>query len=137
MPEYILLFGHAATNSFPVVFPNLLNSPTLAIEAKVLMPGKEDYVRLGWVDAVVTAQVGSGTKLMGGEPHRVISGLHELHLPAPALPFRLRFTPRDYITAWSIEVYERVIAPATEPIDLDAYLIYQKLQQLEAKIDAL
>jgi hypothetical protein len=137
MPAYNLLFSHGATNSQPVLFPNIMSVPTLAIDAKILVPGKDKWVRVGWVEAVVMAQAGSATKPVSGQPLRVVEGLHEFHLPTPDLPFQLRFIPRDYITAWSIEVYERIIAPAIEPIGLDANLIFGKLLDLEAKIDAL
>jgi hypothetical protein len=137
MSAYTLLFSHGATNSFPVLFPNILNVPILAIDAQILVPGKEKWVRVGWVEPVTLAQVGAATRPISGQPLRVVEGFHEFELKPPDLPYQLRFIPRDYITAWSIDVYERIIAPATEPIDLDSALIYQKLQDLEAKIDAL
>jgi hypothetical protein len=137
MPAYTLLFSHESTNSRSVLFPNVISVPTLAIDAKILVPGKEKWIRVGWVEPVVMAQVGSGTKTVSGQPLRVVEGLHEFHLVIPDLPFKLRFIPRDYITAWSIDVYERIVAPAIEPIGLDANLIFAKLLDLEAKIDAL
>jgi hypothetical protein len=137
MADYNLIFSHEATNNQPVLFPNAISVPTLAINAQILVPGKDKWVRVGWVEPVVLAQVGSGSLNVSGKPIAVIEGVHEFHLSTPDLPYKLRFTPRDWMTAWSIDVYERIIAPATEPIDLDSALIYQKLQDLEAKIDAL
>jgi hypothetical protein len=137
MPSYNLLFSHVATNSQPVLFPTVISVPTLAIDAKILVPGKDKWIRVGWVEPVVLAQVGAATKPVSGQPQRVVEGVHEFRLSAPDLPFQLRFMPREWITAWSIDVYERVIAPTTEPIGLDSNLIYQKLLDLEAKVDAL
>jgi hypothetical protein len=137
MPAYNLLFSHIANTSQPILFPNVMTVPTLAIDAKILVPGKDKWIRVGWVEAVVTAQVGAATKDVSGQPWRVVEGLHEFQLPAPDLPFKLRFIPRDYITAWSIDVYERIIEPTTEPIGLDTNLLWGKLLDLEAKIDAL
>ena len=137
MPAYTLLFSHAATTSQPVLFPNVLSVPTLAIDARILVPGKDKWVRVGWVEPVVMAQAGSATKPVSGQPTRVVKGFHEFHLATPDTPFQLRFIPRDYITDWAIDVYERIVAPAIEPIGLDASLIFQKLLDLEAKIDAL
>jgi hypothetical protein len=101
------------------------------------VPGKDKWIRVGWVEPVVMAQVGAATKPVSGQPLRVVEGLHEFHLITPDLPFKLRFVPRDYIAAWSVDVYERIIAPATEPIGLDTNLLWGKLLDLEAKIDAL
>jgi hypothetical protein len=137
MPAYNLLFSHVANTSQPILFPNEISVPTLGIDAKILVPGKDKWIRVGWVEAVVMAQVGAATKPVSGQPWRVVEGLHEFHLPTPQLPFKLRFIPRDYITAWSIDVYERIIAPTLEPIGLDTNLIWGKLLDLEAKIDAL
>jgi hypothetical protein len=137
MPAYTLLFSYESTNARPVLFPTVISASTLAIDAKILVPGKEKWIRVGWVEPVVMAQVGAATKAVSGQPWRVVEGLHEFHLVTPDLPYQLRFIPRDYITAWSIDVYERIIEPTTEPIGLDANLIFGKLLDLEAKIDAL
>jgi hypothetical protein len=137
MPAYNLLFSHVANTSQPILFPNEISVPTLAIDAKILVPGKDKWIRVGWVEPVVMAQVGAATKPVSGQPLRVVEGLHEFHLFTPDLPFKLRFIPRDYITAWSVDVYERIVAPATEPIGLDTNLLWGKLLDLEAKIDAL
>jgi hypothetical protein len=137
MPAYNLLFSHTATNALPVLFPTELSVPTLAIDARILVPGKDKWVRVGWIEPVVMAQAGSATKPVSGQPHRLVRGFHEMHIMTPDLPFQLRVMPRDYITTWAIDVYERVIAPTTEPIGLDSNLIYQKLLDLEAKVDAL
>jgi hypothetical protein len=137
MPAYTLLFSHGATTNQPVLFPNVMTVPILAIDAKILVPGKDKWVRVGWIEPVVVAQVGAATKPVSGQPLRVVEGLHEFHLISPDLPFQLRFMPREWITAWSVDVYERIIAPTTEPIGLDSNLIYQKLLDLEAKVDAL
>jgi hypothetical protein len=137
MVSYSLLFAQAGVTNQPVLCAPLLTVPTLAIDAKILVPGKAHWVRVGWVEAVAVAQVGSGTQLVAGQPLRVVEGLHEFEIPTPDLPYQLRFIPREWMTSWSIEVYERIIEPTTEPVNLDSALIYQKLQDLEAKIDAL
>lgn len=137
MPSYSLVFAQGGTSNQPVLCAPLLTMPTLAIDAKILVPGKAHWVRLGWVEAVTIATVGTGTQLIAGQPVRVVEGFHEFEIPAPDLPYQLRFIPREWMTAWSIDVYERIIEPTTEPVNLDSALIYQKLQDLEAKIDAL
>jgi hypothetical protein len=137
MADYNLIFSHGGTTNQPVLFPNVMTVPILAIDAKILVPGKDKWVRVGWIEPVVFAQVGSATKPVSGQPQAVIEGVHEFHLVAPDLPYQLRFIPREWMYVWSIDVYERIIEPTTEPIGLDANLIFGKLLDLEAKIDAL
>lgn len=137
MVEYDLIFSHGGTTNQPVLFPNVMTVPILAIDAKILVPGKDKWVRVGWIEPVVIAQVGSATKPVSGQSQTVFEGVHEFQLSAPDLPYQLRFTPRDWMYVWSIDVYQRVIAPTTEPIGLDTNLLWGKLLDLEAKIDAL
>jgi hypothetical protein len=136
MASYNLLFSHGAATSFPVLLPNLIYNPILAIDAKILVDGKE-WIRVGWIEPVVLASVGSGTKMVSGQPHRVVKGLHEFQLVPPDLPYQIRVMPKHYVTAWSIDVYEKIVIPTAEPIGLDAYLLSQQIKDLEAKIDAL
>lgn len=137
MVSYSLLFAQLGVTNQPKLCSPLISVPTLAIDAKILVPGKAHWVRVGWVEAVTMANVGAGTHLVAGQPIGVVEGLHEFEIPTPDLPYQLRFIPREWITEWSIEVYERIIEPTTEPVNLDSALLYQKLQDLEAKIDAL
>jgi hypothetical protein len=138
MASYNLLFSHGATTSAPVLFPNLLYNPVLAFDAKILLERGKDWIRVGWVEPVVLASLGaSGTKLVSGTPHRIVKGFHEVQLMPPDLPFQLKFMPKRYVLAWSIDVYEKIVIPTAEPIGLDAYLLSQQIKDLEAKIDAL
>ena len=136
MADYTLIFSQGGTTSLPVLTTHFLTVPVIAIEAKILVEGK-DWVRVGWVEPVVVATIGNGTKLISGQPERVTRGFHEFRLNPPELPYQLLFMPREWVTAWELNVYERNIIPVTEPIELDSNLIYQKLLDLEAKIDAL
>lgn len=133
MAEYNLLFSHSATNALPVLFPPIIEVPVIVIKADILMARGADWIRVGWVQAVSGSAIG----LINGEPKRVNKGRQEFQLEVPEYPYQLAFTPRSYIEAWSILVYEKILEPQAVPLSLDSNLVYQKLVDVEAKIDAL
>jgi hypothetical protein len=133
MLDYILLASHSGLNADPVLFAELITSPTIAIEATILGPNGTKWIRVGWVEAVSESPIGP----VSGHPQRLNRGQQEFNLAIPATPYQLRFMPQQWVKNWTIKIYQRAIPPALEPVALDANLIFQKLLDLEAKIDAL
>jgi hypothetical protein len=133
MPEYDLVFSHTASNNQPVIFPDIFTGPTIAIEADILVQNKPTWYQVGWVQALTGSSIGS----IRGGTQRVKRGRHEFNLQIPSTPYQLVFLPKPWVMAWTLTVYQRVIPPALEPVALDSNLIFQKLLDLEAKIDAL
>lgn len=94
----------SGTNSNPFVLPILLTVPTLVIEIQNLTPKGAKWVRAGYLQAVSQTSIGE----VSGQPQRIaFGGKVEVKLEIPAYPYQLRFMPKDYITAWTLELWTK------------------------------
>jgi hypothetical protein len=117
-----------------------ITNPVLVIQVENLTPGNSPWIRAGWVQAVSTTAIGN----VRGQAQRVTFGMQEFSLVVPKFPYRLRFIPKNWVKAWRLKVWERELWLPTDPAtsgDFDGVndlnLIYRKLLDLEAKVDAL
>lgn len=103
MPYQNVTASSGATSD-PFVLPILLTVPTLVIEIQNLTPKGSKWVRAGYLQAVSQTSIGE----VSGQPQRIAFGRKvEVKLEIPAYPYQIRFMPRDYITAWTLELWTK------------------------------
>jgi hypothetical protein len=100
---YTPITGASGITSFSSLLTANITAPTLVISVQNLVPGKSHWVRAGYLQAVSFTNIGE----VRGKSQWVNFGPTELALEIPGYPYKLRFSPRHYITNWSLQVHAK------------------------------
>lgn len=100
---YTLVSQHFGQDNTPIVLPQSLGCPTIAIELEDRRLYRDKLVRAGYVMAVSSSNIGE----IYGKSQLVIFGRTELTLDVPAYPYKLRFRPFSWVYFWNLILFEK------------------------------
>jgi hypothetical protein len=102
---YQLTTGTSGITSFPALLALEITAPILVVKVRNLtFPRRSEWIRAGYIQAISQTDIGA----VAGRPERVVFDKQiEIALEIPAYPYRVQFSPKDYVTRWELEIYSK------------------------------
>jgi hypothetical protein len=100
---YSFITGASGITSFPSLLTADITVPKLVLTVQNLVPAKSHWVHAGYIEAVCLTNIGE----VRGKSQWVKFGPTELALEIPAYPYQLRFSPKHYVTTWSLQLHAK------------------------------